>query len=566
MKNKSLFYIISLLLVVSMVLAGCGTSEEPAAAEEVPAAEEAPAAEAEEVVEEPAAEEAVAEEAEAAAEPTTFVFAISTDPDTLDPHKTGAGISNQVMTFIGSSLISVDGDGKFYPYLAESWDVSEDGLTYTFKLREGVLFHDGTPLTAGDIAFTYNRALDPEIASPAAGPALGPIESIQALDDYTVEFVLSASYFPFLFGLAGSGYMMPLSQAYVEANGDDYIGRNPMSVGPYKFVEWVTADYVLLEKNPDFNWGAEDWGNTGPWNIDYLNFQIIPEQATILAGLEAGEVDFSLVEAKDLELFQSEDYVVLEQPQPGLRPYIAFQTSVAPLDDINVRKALNMAINREAALQLLEQGNGVVQYGPLSPSQIGYWSGVEEYGYAYNTDEAKALLEESGYVLNGDGYYEKDGETLAFTLYTLPVESWVKAAEVAQSMFKDIGVEITIQQDEQGVLIPKILTGDYQISMFGMTSPEADILYQMFHSSQIGGFNYAYVSNPELDALLDLTRTETDPDARQEVVNETQKFIAEQAYTLPFYAPINFYILNGRVKDYSFDIINLLSLPNAYID
>ena len=215
------------------------------------------------------------------------------------------------------------------------------------------------------------------------------------------------------------------------------------------------------------------------------------------------KIDYSAVEPRDLELFQSEDYVILEQPQPGLRPYIAFQTSVAPLDDINVRKALNMAINREAALQLLEQGNGVVQYGPLSPSQIGYWSGIEEYGYAYNPDEAKVLLEESGYVLNGDGYYEKDGETLAFTLYTLPVESWVKAAEVAQSMFKDIGVEITIQQDEQGVLIPQILGGDYQISMFGMTSPEADILYQMFHSSQIGGFNYAYVNNPELDALLE---------------------------------------------------------------
>ena len=164
-------------------------------------------------------------------------------------------------------------------------------MTYTFKLRQDVLFHDGTPLVAENIAFmpiTEHWIL--KSLSPAAGPALGPVESIQALDDYTLEFVLSAPYFPFLFGLcAGSGYLMPLSQAYVEANGDDYIGRNPMSVGPYKFVEWVTADYVLLEKNPDFNWGAENWGNQGPWNIDYIKFQVIPEQATILAGLEAGE-------------------------------------------------------------------------------------------------------------------------------------------------------------------------------------------------------------------------------------------------------------------------------------
>ena len=559
MKNKSLIFVFSLLLIVSLVLSGCGKTEEPAAAEEAPSTE---------VQEETAAEEPVSEEAkvEEVAELTTFIYAIPSGPDTLDPHKTAAAPSNLIMSHIGASLLSADDEGNLYPYLAESWEISEDGLTYTFKLRQDVLFHDGTPLVAKDFVYAYNRALDPEIGSPGAGPALGPVASVEALDDYTLEFVLSAPYYPFLFNLCSAGYLMPLSQAYLDANGDDYLGRNPMSVGPYKFVEWVTGDYVLLERNPDFNWGPENWGNTGPWNIDFIKFSIIPEQATILAGLEAGEIDFSPIEPKDLELFQSDDYSILEQSQPGLRPYITFQTSVAPFDDINVRKAFNMAINREIALNILEQGNGIVQYGPLSPSQIGYWPGIEEYGYPYNPDEAKALLEEIGYTLNADGYYEKDGETMSFTLYTLPVESWVKTAEVAQSMFKDIGVEITIKQDEQGILIPQILGGDYQISMFGITSAEADILYQMFHSSQIGGFNYAYVNNPELDALLELTRTEIDPDARQEAVNEAQKFIAEQAYYLPFYAPVNFYILNGRIKGYYFDPFNELILANAHIE
>ena len=556
MKNKSLFVIMSLLLIVSIILTGCGKTEEPAAVEEAPAAEEA-------VAEEEAVEEAVVEET---AEPTTFSWAIQTDPDTLDPHKTGAAVSDYVMSFIGSSLVALDTDGSYKPYLAKSWEISEDGLTYTFTLRDDVLFQDGTSLTAGDLAFTYNRALDPETASPSAGPMLGPVASIQALDDYTLEFVLETPFFPFLYGLTSAGYLMPLSQAYVEANGDDYIARNPMSVGPYKMSEWVTGEYVLLEKNPDFNWGPETWGNTGPWHIDYIKFPIIPEQSTTVAGVEAGEIDLSPVEAKDLELFQSDSFDILEQPQQGLRPYIALQTTSAPLDDINVRKALNMAINREAVLQLLEQGNGVVQYGPLSPSQIGYWPGVEEYGYPYNPDEAKALLEGAGYTMNADGYYEKDGEILAFTLFTLPVESWVKAAEVAQSMFKDIGVEITIQQEEQGVVIPKILGGEYQISMFGMTYPEADVLYLMFHSSQIGGFNYAFVNNPELDAILDRTRSETDPAARQEAVNEAQKFIAEQAYTLPLYAPINFWVLNSRVKNYVFNPTIGFILADAYIE
>ena len=571
MKNKSLIIIVSLLLIFSLVLGGCSPAEEPAAVEEVPAEEEVVTEAEEEVSEEPAQEAEVEEpveepQAEEAAEPKTLIWAFSSEPDTLDPHKTGTAASNYVMNFIGASLVDVDENGEYHPYLAESWEISEDGLTYTFKLREDVLFHDGTPFTAEDLVYTYNRALDPEIASTVAGPTLEPVESIQALDDYTLEFVLTAPYFPFLYNLSAAGYLMPLSQAYVEANGDDYLGRYPMSVGPYKFVEWVTADYVLVERNPDFNWGVETWGNTGPWGIDYIKFQIIPEQSTVLAGLEAGEIDYTAVEARDLEIFENMDFNILEQPQPGLRPYITFQTTAAPLDDINVRKALNMAINREAALQLLEQGNGVVQYGPLSPSQIGYWEGIEDFGYSYNPDEAKTLLEGAGYTLNADEYFEKDGETLSFTLYTLPVESWVKAAEVAQSMFKDIGVEITIQQDEQGVLVPQILGGDYQISMFGISSTEADILYQMFHSSQIGGFNYAYVNNPELDAILERTRSEIDPDARQQAVNEAQQYIVEQAYFLPFYAPVNFFVLNGRVKDYTFNPVNEVNLANAYIE
>jgi len=265
MSKRLLLVPLALLLVLSMLLGACASAATEAPAEEAPT-EEAP-------VEEAPAEETSVEEAPAAE--TVMKLAISTDPDTLDPHLTGAGISSLVMGFVGISLIYVDDEGIYYPYLAESWDVSEDGLTYTFHLRTDVTFHNGDPVTAQDVAFTYTRALDPELASPAAGPMLGSVTEVVALDDATVQFTLAAPYYPFLFALSDPSYLMVMSQSYVEEMGED-LGRHPMSAGRYIFSEWITGEKVVLERNPDFNWGPACWQNTGPWAIDNLSSSSFP--------------------------------------------------------------------------------------------------------------------------------------------------------------------------------------------------------------------------------------------------------------------------------------------------
>ena len=561
MKSKLLFFILIILMIFSLLLNACKPGINEAVFEEDTGAGVQSVSEIKSVISE---EENGLLEESAENGPEIFVWGETMEPDTLDPHKTAAGASYLVMKLLGSTLVYLDQDGIYQPYLAESWEVSEDGLIYTFRLRQDVFFHDGTPLTAADLAFTYKRAITPETASPLAASMLGPIVSIKAVDDYTLVFTLATPYFPFLYGLSVGGYMMPLSQAYVEKNGENFLGRYPMSVGPYKFIEWKTGESILLEKNPDFNWGPESWGNTGPWAIDQIQILYIPDESTIVAGLEAGEIDFAAIEARDLKLFSELEFEIINSPMQGLCPYITFQTSTEPLNDLNVRKALNLAVNHQAALQLLEQGKGVVQYGPLSANQLGYWSEIEEYGYVYDPEKAKALLEEAGYRLNTEGIYEKDGRTLSFDLYTLPVEKWAKTAEVAQSMFAEIGVETTIRQEEEGVLIPRVLSGEYQMAVFCVSTTEADILYQMFHSSKIGSFNYAFVNNPELDDILERTRTETNPDTRQQAVNEAQLAIVENAYFLPFYAPITLYVMNPEVKNYHFDPYNDLILANAY--
>jgi peptide/nickel transport system substrate-binding protein len=567
LKKRLLLIPLALLLIISLLLGACTPAateapEEPAPTEAVPT-EAAPAEAVTKAPTAPAPTESPT--AEVSKVGGTLKLAMTADPDTFDPSKMASAVASYVMGFVGASLVTVAEDGTYVPYLAESWEVSEDGLTYTFKLRQDITFHNGDPLTAKDVAFTYNRALDPEIASPATGPQLGSVTSITALDDYSVEFILAAPNFPFLFALSDPSYMAIIPQSYTEEMGDD-IGRNPISAGPYQFSEWVTGDHVTLERNPDFNWGPANWKNTGPWFIENIEFQIIPDLSTILAGQEAGEIDYAGAQPQDVQLLRDAGMEIFQSSAQGINPYLTLNNSKPPFDDINVRKAFNLAIDREAMIALLLQGNGVTQYGPLSSGVIGYWAGVEDYGYPFNIDEAKSLMEAAGYTYNADGMAEKDGVVLALTLYTLPVESWVKAAEVLQQQLQALGVEITIEQGDQGVLIPQVFAGDYQVSMFGMTYQESDLMYLMFHSSQIGAFDFAYVNDPVLDEILERTRTEIDQTLHQQAVNEAQQYITENAFVIPLYTPKTFGALNPRVKGAYFNNLTGIAFNAATIE
>jgi peptide/nickel transport system substrate-binding protein len=215
----------------------------------------------------------------------TLVVSIAAEPSTLDPDLAD---NSGILDVIGATLIARDPQtGDFVPWLAESWEISADGTVITFTLKDGILFQDGTPLTAQDYAFTLNRAVDPNMASPVAGPALIGLVSATATDDKTLVITLAAPNFSIFSTLATlNGFMMPLSKAYVESNGLDFVARNPMSVGPYKFKEWVTGEKIVLERNPDYTWGPAY--APGPPNIETVEYRIIADQATEVAALEAG--------------------------------------------------------------------------------------------------------------------------------------------------------------------------------------------------------------------------------------------------------------------------------------
>ena len=380
----------------------------------------------------------------------TLVYIINGEPDSLDPHKTVRQDSWAVMRYVHGSLVLQDPEGNYVPYLAESWEMSEDGLTWTFHLKEGITFQDGTPLTAQDVAWTYTRAKDP--ANPgAAGAALAAVESIEATDDLTVVMHLPQPFFPLLTSLSDPAYFGILSQKAVEA--EDY-GREPMGSGPYRFKEWVTGEKIVLERNPDFDW-APEYAHAGPWYFDEIEFRIIPETATQVVSMEAGEIHVSAVSPNDVDIIrQTGLFTLYDVFQPGTGPYLQFNNAMPPLDDVRVRQALSMAIDRDVVVKVATKGQAVPQYGPLSPATIGYWQGVDYVGYKYNLEKAKALMEEAGYTANAWGMLGKDGEPLQFTLKIIAgEETWLRIGESLQERFRDVVVESEAQQQEAGALV-----------------------------------------------------------------------------------------------------------------
>lgn len=467
------------------------------------------------------------------------------EPNTLDAHK---AISGGVLFRMGSYLVQMSPDGKYTPDLAEGWKVSTDGLVWDFAIRKDAKFHDGSPLTAKDFAWSYQRVKDPATKAGVAGRFLTAVDKIEAVDEYTLRLTLPAPSFPLLYGLTYS-YMQPLSKAAVEKRGDQY-GQHPVGVGPYKFKEWLVGDRIVLERNPDFNWGPAFAKNRGPYYIQTYEVRFIPELSTIVAGLETDEISYTDLPAREaLRLKSLGKHQVFSFMNAGFGPGIWLNVTKQPYDDVRVRKALNLAVDRQALVDVVTQGTSAPLYGPLSNTVIGYWQRVEKIGYKFDLAQAKSLMKDAGYTADSQGMLSKGGQQLKLTIHTVSEDILVKTAEMLKEQYKALGVEIEIKVvGDSAMWVAQCRGGGCDMSLYYVTGAEADLLYLLHHSKAVGTLNFAMVKDPELDRLLEATRTTTDPEKRQAVVNDAQKHIVEQAYLIPLFAKMNFLTLTNRVK------------------
>ena len=470
----------------------------------------------------------------------TLRIALPSDVTSLDLHKTSRGDDALVVgQWFNATLVTQNADGEYIPYLAESWAFSDDGLMWTFHLRDDVMFHNGDPVTAHDFVWTYERALDPDLASPGTGRRLSGM-TFEAPDDYTLVFNFPAPAISLL-QFVNWGYMAPMSQRAVEELGAEY-ELNPVGTGPYKVVEVRPGEGVAMERWDDYNWGPEffDGANTGPYNFDRIEFSILPEEATRIAALESGDIDYvnGISNPLDVAILEAAGVTVQQAPFGQVR-MIYIQNHVPPFDDALVRQALNYAVNREEITQIVTDGADKISRGPISPGMLGYDPEVEEQcGYHFDLDRAKELMQEAGYTYGDDGMLiTPAGEPFSLTLIGEPVDSGTAYMEVLQSMWRELGLDITLESTEPSILYPRLTERDYQMGYGrrgGWTS--YDYLYAIYHSStgrDLPGSMRSAVNDPTTDAFLEKNRALAmdNPDL-QDSVNELYCHIAEQAYSV----------------------------------
>ncbi|WP_075981601.1 ABC transporter substrate-binding protein [Bacillus massilinigeriensis] len=477
----------------------------------------------------------------------TITIAMTQEPETLDVHKSSMTSTQNIASKMGGGLLTVDPKTlEIIPYLAEDYKVSDDGLKLEFKIRKGVTFHDGTALTSKSFKETFDRALNPATQSKNVAYYLANVKTINAPDDSTLVIELKSPSVPFLRSLTYGGWLQPYSMETISESGDEF-GRNPVGVGPYKFESWKTGNEIVLAKNKDFKWAESFFENKGAAHPDKIVYKMIKDVQTIVAALNSGSIDIADVPAKDIAKFKNNDkFQVLESLGQGLGLYLELNTKNTHLQNQKVRQALNMAVNKEAVIKAVLQGEGVPVNGPLPPTVFGYDSTVEEYGYGFNIEEAKKLLEQAGYRLNQNGVLEKDGKELSLKLASLP--QWSLDAQLLQGMYKEIGVKVEIQNYEAGALVAAVTKGQFDMTVMAWTADDPSILSQRFHSSQIGVGNFSQVNDPSLDTLLVKGQTTMDQEERKHIYAEIQRHIVDKAYWVPVYTQKVFTVVNKRVQ------------------
>lgn len=459
-----------------------------------------------------------------------LIIGLDLEPDNIDPHVTPYAVSHTVMMNIFDPLVWRNEDGDFVAGLATSWETSDDGTVVTFELRDDVTFHDGTEFNAEAVQFNFDRISDPETESGFAATLLGPYDHAEIVDDYTVEVHFDGAYAPFLDG-ASQAFLGMVSPDAVEEHGPDF-GRNPVGTGFMRFESWQEQESIVLVRNEDYTWAPEIFDTSRGPLLESVEFRFFTDGATRLAALESGDVHvIDQVPHDSFERLQDEEnFDVLPAIAPGLPVTMFMNSQRAPTDELEVRQALLMAVNRDAIVDVVYFGATEPAYGPLYETTPYYNPEVEELT-VYDPEEAAQILEDAGWTEGEDGIREKDGEPLALTW---AVTDWSAPwAELVQAHLRDVGVDAQIEQVTEAVATEMNQEGELNLSATSWVSSDPVIMSNLFHSKNIGTFNSSRVDNARLDELLDSGERTVDEDERAEIYDEAQTILLEEAMIIP---------------------------------
>ncbi|AMO86910.1 peptide/nickel transport system substrate-binding protein/oligopeptide transport system substrate-binding protein [Solibacillus kalamii] len=475
--------------------------------------------------------------------PQVLVFGRGADSVSLDPGIVTDGESFKVTQNVFETLLNFgEQDTTINPGLAKEWEVSEDGLTYTFQLQEGVKFHDGTDFNADAVIKNINRWKGGKeedfyyFNSMFKAEGEDIIKDVTAEGDHTVVFTLSRPQAPFLKNLAMSPFGIGSPTAF-EAAGDKF-GDNPVGTGPFKFTDWKRNDSITIEK-------FEDYWQEGLPKLDKVIFRSIPDNSARLNELMAGNIDLADgINPSDGKTVEGDSTLqLIERPSMNIG-YLGLTNTRAPFDNKLVRQAVNYAIDKQAIVDAFFEGRAEVAANPMPSSISGYNDAISPY--PYDPEKAKSLLAEAGY----DG---KEIELWAMPVPRPYMPDGAKVAEVIQKNLEDVGIPSKIVTFEWATYLEKAKNGEADAFMLGWTGDNGDadnFIYTLLDKDNIGSNNYAFYSNEEVHELLIQAQSETDENVRNELYKKAQEIIHDDAPWVPLAHSTPLLAAKAGVKDF----------------
>ena len=458
----------------------------------------------------------------------TFIEASIGEPNNLLPVLASDSASSDINGKVYNGLIRYDKNLQLEGELAESWEISEDKLSFTFHLRKDVTWHDGAPFTSADVLFTYQLYINPDVPTSYAEDFL-QVAKAEAPDPYTFRVTYEKPYAPALESWGTSIHPKHLLEGKEITKSP--LSRSPIGTGPYKFVKWDAGEKVVLLANPDYFEGQ-------PY-LHRIVYRVIPDSSTQFLELQSGGLDY--MGLTPIQYSTQTDTPAFKRKFNKYRylsfsyTYLGYNLTKPLFQDKSVRQAISYAINKQELIDGVLLGLGQAATGPYKPDTWVYNAKVKRYDY--NPELSRSLFAEAGWVdSDKDGVLDKDGERLAFTIVTNQGNDLrSKTAEIIQRRLKEVGVSVEIRVVEWATFLKEfIFPGNFDATILGWSGgPEPD-QYNIWHSSKTAPreLNFVKFSNREVDELLETGRRTFDQEERKLIYDRFQEILAEeQPYT-----------------------------------
>ena len=466
------------------------------------------------------------------------------DASNLIPILASDSASHAVAGMVFNGLVKYDKNMNIVGDLAQSWEISQNGLVITFRLRQGVKWHDGKPFTAADVLYTYQVTIDPKTPTAYAGDFL-KVKKAEALDDFTFRVTYDKPFAPALISWASA--ILPrhlLSGKDITKSG---LARHPIGTGPYKFKEWVAGQKIVLTSNDDYFEGR-------PY-IDGRITRIIPDTATMFLELRAQNI--GMMGLTPLQYTRQTDNNLFKENFNKYRylafayTYLGYNLKNPLFADKRVRQAISYAVNKDEIISGVLLGLGKPATGPYKPGTWAYQDKVKTYNY--DPARARDLLKQAGFAdTNGDGVLEKDGKPFEFEILTNQGnETRQKCAEIIQRQLKEVGITVKIRIVEWSAFVTDFINKRrFDAVILGWTIPLDPDAYDVWHSSKTAPeqLNFVSYKNPEADDMLEKGRSTFDQAQRKKYYDRFQEILAEdQPYTF-LYVPEDLIIISNRIR------------------